>query len=208
MDNENVVNNFDEAVEEKQETNHDSATVSEVSPAENNTKDVPLQPKKKGWRFSYIFVCLIWLILLAFVFGIINFISGGFKLPKFPKFNLKFFGDSAHHIQIDQDVDEFDYDIDVDEDDFEFDSDYLFPSDKRLISEQYLDNLTKDEVALVRNEIYARHGYIFNSEYYQQYFASKSWYRPNPGFSEEMFSEIEKMNKTTIVEYEKSRGWR
>ena len=37
---------------------------------------------------------------------------------------------------------------------------------------------------------------------------SKSWYRPNPGFSEEMFSEIEKLNKITIVEYEKSRGWR
>lgn len=30
---------------------------------------------------------------------------------------------------------------------------------------------------LARNEIYARHGYIFKNQDLQEYFGSKSWYR-------------------------------
>ena len=85
---------------------------------------------------------------------------------------------------------------------------YLFPSDREYITEYDLRYKTKEEVALIRNEIYARHGYIFKSETYQSYFESKDWYRPNPYFDDSLFNEIEKSNKDFIVEYEKSMGWR
>ena len=38
--------------------------------------------------------------------------------------------------------------------------------------------------------------------------SSKSWYKPDPFFSEDMFNNIERSNKSIIAEYEKSRGWR
>ncbi len=85
---------------------------------------------------------------------------------------------------------------------------YLFPSDSEYITDSDLEGKTKEEVALIRNEIYARHGYVFNTEAYQEYFAQKEWYQPDPGFSEAQLNEIELANKDFLVEYEESRGWR
>lgn len=87
-------------------------------------------------------------------------------------------------------------------------SDYLFPSDSVYITYSDLYGLSQDEVAFIRNEIYARHGYMFQTEPYKSYFAAKSWYSPNPYFDESYFNSIEKANKDFIVEYEKSMGWR
>lgn len=94
--------------------------------------------------------------------------------------------------------------------DFSFDenNDYIFPSDSVYLTKSMLDELTKDELALLRNEIYARHGYKFNLEVYKTYFGKKSWYRPNEYFDESMFNEVEKSNKDLIVEYETEKGWR
>lgn len=50
---------------------------------------------------------------------------------------------------------------------------YMFPSDIRYISEYDLNMKTRDEVFLIRNEIYARHGYIFKNEPYASYFGEK-----------------------------------
>lgn len=87
-------------------------------------------------------------------------------------------------------------------------SDFLFPSDRLYISYSDLYGRSKEEVAFIRNEIYARRGYIFQTEPYKSYFSSKSWYYENPYFSESDFNPIEKANKDFIVEYEKSQGWR
>lgn len=86
--------------------------------------------------------------------------------------------------------------------------DYLFPSDQRYITNADLSGKTKEEVAMIRNEIYARHGYVFNTEPFKSYFESRAWYIPNENFNDSMFSEIEKTNKDFLVEYEISRGWR
>lgn len=85
---------------------------------------------------------------------------------------------------------------------------YLFPSDRKYISEEDLIGKEKDEVAMIRNEIYARHGYIFNKEPFKSYFESKEWYVPNKNFNDSVFNEIEKTNKDFLVKYEKDRGWR
>lgn len=85
---------------------------------------------------------------------------------------------------------------------------YLFPSDQVYINVYDLYGLTKEDVALIRNEIYARHGYIFNTEPFKSYFVAKEWYVPNVYFNENLLNEIEKANKDFIVEYEKAQGWR
>ena len=88
------------------------------------------------------------------------------------------------------------------------DEEYIFPSDSALVTLDDLRGLSKEDVSLMRNEIYARHGYIFQSKELKEYFESKSWYTPNPNFSESDFSSTEKKNKETIIAYEKSQGWR
>ena len=90
----------------------------------------------------------------------------------------------------------------------QIDSEYIFPSDKEYITENYLSTQTKEIVALMRNEIYARHGYIFKTEEYINYFSSKPWYQSNPNFNDSMLSEIEKTNRDTISAYEQKMGWR
>ncbi len=89
-----------------------------------------------------------------------------------------------------------------------YNNDYLFPSDREIITFEYLSTLSKSQVALIRNEIYARHGYIFQSEEYQQYFSQKAWYRPNPNFNESHLNAVELRNKEIIVEYESTMNWR
>lgn len=89
-------------------------------------------------------------------------------------------------------------------------SDYLFPSDTVYITEKDLMNKSKDEVALIRNEIYARHGYIFKTEPYKSYFESKNWYIPtiqSEAFDYSSFNAIEKANIDAIREYESRMGW-
>lgn len=86
--------------------------------------------------------------------------------------------------------------------------DYLFPSDKEYISIEYLSSLTKGEVGLIRNEIYARHGYVFKTEEYANYFNSKAWYHADPNYDVSSLNEIEQTNINTILAYEKQMGWR
>ncbi len=102
-----------------------------------------------------------------------------------------------------EDYDESEYKITFDQN-----SDYIYPSDTKYISKEQLHNLTKEEVALLRNEIYARHGYDFQSQQYKDYFKKKTWYTPSSYFDESMFNSIEKENKDLIVEYEIEMGWR
>lgn len=88
---------------------------------------------------------------------------------------------------------------------------YLFDSDKQYITKEFLDSKTKDEIRLMLNEMYARHGYIFNLNEYKTYFNKQSWYTPkytSEFEAESHFNEIEKENKKIIVNYEKAKGWR
>lgn len=87
---------------------------------------------------------------------------------------------------------------------------YILPTDTQYISESDLWGLTQEEVALARNEVYARHGYVFQNQDYQNYFSSKSWYQPDAAYQpmDDTLSKIEKANVDMIVKYEVSKGWR
>ncbi|WP_449290337.1 YARHG domain-containing protein [Oscillibacter ruminantium] len=92
-------------------------------------------------------------------------------------------------------------------------NDYLFPSDTQYISVSDLYDLSKDQVSLVLNEIYARHGCNFNSTNLRDYFNAQDWYYPEEGlnasnFDSSVLNDCEKENTATIVQYQKDQGWR
>lgn len=88
---------------------------------------------------------------------------------------------------------------------------YILPTDSRLIEESELYGMSQEEVALARNEIYARHGYVFTTESYADYFEQQIWYTPDPNFDAldpTQLTEIERKNIDVIVGYEEKMGWR
>lgn len=89
---------------------------------------------------------------------------------------------------------------------------YILPSsDVEYLSEYDLMGLSKDELKIARNEIYARHGRMFNDANLQAYFNSCSWYTPSispENFSDSMLNEVEIANRDLIVSYETEMGYR
>ncbi len=83
---------------------------------------------------------------------------------------------------------------------------YILPeSDSRYYTEDELSSLTKDELRIARNEIYARHGRRFDSEDLQSYFDEKSWYQGTvdpSDFSMSVFNDYELANIRTIEDAE------
>lgn len=72
----------------------------------------------------------------------------------------------------------------------------------KLIAEQMLHGLSLNELRLLRNEVYARHGRQFQAPWLSQYFFSQPWYSPNENFKDEDVSGADKQNVETIVAYE------
>jgi len=74
--------------------------------------------------------------------------------------------------------------------------------ENRLISAQMLHGLSLNELRLLRNEVYARHGRQFQAPWLSQYFFSQPWYQPDENFKDEELSGSDKQNVETIVAYE------
>ena len=73
-----------------------------------------------------------------------------------------------------------DADEDIEDDDTAVDDDtYIFPnSDTEYLTKSDLSGMSKSEINLAKNELYARHGRKFKSKELQEYFESKDWYVP------------------------------
>ncbi|MBI3654728.1 MAG: YARHG domain-containing protein [Acidobacteria bacterium] len=70
------------------------------------------------------------------------------------------------------------------------------------VSKALLDGMFLEDAHKLRDEIYARRGKVFKNKWLQKYFASFSWYKANPKFTEALLSEIETKNIATIKAYE------
>jgi|GEM_PF-1414569 hypothetical protein len=84
--------------------------------------------------------------------------------------------------------------------------DYIFSnSGSKKLLDSDLSSLSKKELALARNEIFARHGLVFETEPYKSYFKGKSWYKPNLNFkgNDEELNKVERYNIELISKYEK-----
>ncbi|PEJ06829.1 zinc ribbon domain-containing protein [Bacillus wiedmannii] len=78
---------------------------------------------------------------------------------------------------------------------------FIFPdSDIRKLTSADLTYLSKEQLKIARNEIYARHGHMFQTKDMKSYFSKQSWYRENPYFTGKL-TDIETYN----VELIKSR---
>jgi YARHG domain len=74
--------------------------------------------------------------------------------------------------------------------------------ENRLLTAEMLRGLSLYELRLLRNEVYARHGRSFKSQWLSQYFFSQPWYAPEDNFKDEQLSGSDKQNVETIVSYE------
>ena len=91
-------------------------------------------------------------------------------------------------------------------------NDYIFSdSSSRLLTDADISGMSAKELNYAKNEIYARHGRIFDSIELADYFKSKSWYegtRSPDDFDESLLSDTEKKNIAFLqkAEYELEPG--
>lgn len=84
---------------------------------------------------------------------------------------------------------------------------YIFPdSDKKYLTEDEILKVNVNTLRIARNEIFARHGYIFNSADLQKHFESTSWYKgtvkADKFNSDKEFNDFEKKNVALIKKIE------
>lgn len=91
-------------------------------------------------------------------------------------------------------------------------SEYILEnSSSEFLLRSDIDWMDRETCRYARNEIYARHGRLFQDQQMQEYFNSCSWYIGEiapEDFQESMLSDIEIYNRDLIVEYEKEMGYR
>ena len=94
----------------------------------------------------------------------------------------------------------------MDDESTQSDSSYILPnSDSCYLTDSDVSWMSSETLRLARNEIYARHGRIFDSADLNQYFNSQSWYTglyTADEFNESWLNEYEKANINLIKSYE------
>lgn len=85
-------------------------------------------------------------------------------------------------------------------------TDYVIPySSDRYLTNDDLVGLSSEELMYARNEIYARHGYIFNDAEIRAYFEKKPWYTgtvKSEDFSSSVFNDYEYKNITFLKKHQ------
>jgi hypothetical protein len=79
---------------------------------------------------------------------------------------------------------------------------YPFTSEKELKDEDF-KGLSDSDIRIMKNEILARHGFIFHDKEMKTYFAGQKWYSPKNENVDKLLSQQEKQNIETIESYEK-----
>lgn len=69
-----------------------------------------------------------------------------------------------------------------------------------------LEKFTPQQLTYARNEIYARHGAIFQSSELNQYFQTKSWYQGTTPAANVTLSGMELQNASMILDYQKTHN--
>lgn len=87
--------------------------------------------------------------------------------------------------------------------------DFVLPeSSSRFLTDADVSHLVAAELRIARNEIFARHGRMFNSRDLQEHFEARAWYNGHitPGaFSYDLLNQYEKANILLIQEWEERR---
>ena len=82
--------------------------------------------------------------------------------------------------------------------------DFIIPdSSYRKVTSKELKSLSSYELAVARNEIYARHGYIFVSNEWKDFFVGRYWYTPTS--KDVTLNSVEEYNVSMILKEEATR---
>lgn len=82
---------------------------------------------------------------------------------------------------------------------------FLLPeSNSRILEVKELSGMTKAELRIARNEIYARYGWQFESEELADYFEGKAWYVSGENVDDTILSDVERANIKLISEAEQT----
>lgn len=73
---------------------------------------------------------------------------------------------------------------------------------ERILTEDDLAGLSSKELKIMRNEIYARHGFIFKTKSMKEYFTAQPWYKGKYNDVSSMLSDIEIKNVEFIKKHE------
>jgi hypothetical protein len=79
---------------------------------------------------------------------------------------------------------------------------YPFASTEILIDDIIL-GYSNEELRIIRNEIFARHGYIFKSADLKTHFENQEWYNPQVADVSNLLSDLEKLNIELLMRAEK-----
>ncbi|MGE6218864.1 YARHG domain-containing protein [Nubsella zeaxanthinifaciens] len=80
---------------------------------------------------------------------------------------------------------------------------YKINSSMQELKESDLKNLRKLDLQILRNTIFARHGYSFKKETYRQFFDYVDWYVPISNNVEKELTSLEKKNIKLLEKFEK-----
>ncbi len=76
-------------------------------------------------------------------------------------------------------------------------------SNEELTSD-FVSNLSKADIFILRNSIFARHGFAFRDKQLRMYFEQFNWYMPVFGSVKDELTEIEKKNIDLLLRYEQN----
>ena len=72
------------------------------------------------------------------------------------------------------------------------------------LTAEFAANLTKADIFILRNSIFARHGFAFRDKQLRMYFEQFEWYMPVFGDVKDELTEIEKKNIELLLRYEQN----
>ena len=88
-----------------------------------------------------------------------------------------------------------------------YDESYMmYDVDSRYVSAEELSSWSSEDLAKLRNEIFARHGRIFKTQKWIDYFATKTWYVPRYDNVDSMLNDYEWANLDVILKLEDQRS--
>ncbi len=81
---------------------------------------------------------------------------------------------------------------------------YDLNASNRLLTKEEVENLKRGDLIIIRNTIYARHGYSFKNRPLRVFFDAQDWYIPVHADIRADFTEIEKENIKLLLQYEQN----
>jgi hypothetical protein len=81
---------------------------------------------------------------------------------------------------------------------------YEVNASNQVLTKEEVENLKKGDLTIIRNAIYARHGYSFKNRPMRVFFDAQEWYVPVHTDIKSDFTDIEKKNIKLLLRYEKN----